>query len=108
MRQWWWVAIFIISCLRADSAVDGCRQEIQKIDAQVQKLEIQKQKHIGLAKQYQQEGDQWQYRTGRIDDAYTAWGKADRERAQAIDLQRQIDLLLEKKRRIYQFYPELQ
>jgi hypothetical protein len=68
----------------------------------------QKQKHVDLAQKYQSEGDRWQYNTGRISDAHAAWAKADDERAQAIALQLQIDHLLERKERIYQFYPQLE
>ena len=91
-----------------ESGIEACKKELEQINTEVQKLQVQKQKHIDLARQYQTEGDRWKYTTGRIDDAHAAWGKADGERAKAIDLQRQIDLLLEKKDRIYQFYPQLQ
>lgn len=91
----------------ADAAADACFKEVQQIDSQIQKLEAQKQKHTALARKYQQEGDRWKYSTGRIEDAQVAWNKANHERAQAIELQRQIDLLLEQKDRIYQYYPQL-
>ncbi|MGH2637892.1 MAG: hypothetical protein ACRDF4_01175 [Rhabdochlamydiaceae bacterium] len=108
MKKWWWVFVLLFSALHADADSAACKQEIQKIDMEIQQLQAQKQKHVDLAKQYQTEGDRWKYTTGRIDDAHTAWGNADNERAKAIDLQRQIDLLYEKKNRIYQFYPQLQ
>lgn len=107
MKKWWWILIVLCAGLNADAAQDACQAQIKTIDAEVQKLEVQKQKHIDLARQYQAEGDQWQYDTGRIDDAYKAWGQADRERARAIEYQRQIDVLLEQKERIYQYYPIL-
>lgn len=108
MKKWWIVFVLIFSSLQADTDADACAREIKQIDVQIQKLHDQKQKHIDLAQQYQAEGDRWQYNTGRIDDAHAAWDKADDQRAQAIELQRQIDLLYEKKARIYQFYPQLQ
>jgi hypothetical protein len=108
MRKWWFVLILLFSAASIDTEYDACQKEIEQIDLQIQKLEKQKQKHIDRARHYQTEGDRWQYKTGRIDDAHADWGKADNERAQAIALQRQIDLLLEKKDRIYQYYPLLQ
>ncbi len=108
MRKWLYFFVLLFSALHADADSEACMKEVQQIDKQIQKLEAQKQKHVDLAKHYQMEGDRWQYSTGRIDDAHANWGKADDERAKAIDLQRQIDLLLEKKDRIYQFYPQLQ
>lgn len=108
MRKWWWIFALIFLPLVADPTEDGCRAEIQKIDAQIKKLQIQKEKHVILARKYQQQGDDWQYNTGRIDDAHAAWGKADDERSQIIQIQGQIDLLFEKKQRIYQYYPQLQ
>ena len=91
----------------ASAESQACGKEIQSIDAQVQKLEKQKLVHQNLARQYQKQGDEWQYNSGNIQDGYTAWGKANEERRQAINLQQQIDLLVERKRRIIQFYPEL-
>lgn len=108
MRTWWLIFTLLFSTLRADAESDACKKEIEQIDAQIQKLEVQKQKHIDLARQYQAKGDRWQYNTGRIDEAHENWGKADDERAKAIQLQGQIDTLLQKKNRIYQFYPQLQ
>ena len=108
MKKWVYIFVLFFAQLHADAELEACRQEIQKIDMQIQKLETQKQKHIDLAKQYQSEGDRWKYTTGRIDDAHASWAKADDERAKAIDLQFQIDLLSEKKDRIYQLYPRLQ
>jgi len=77
------------------------------MNKQIEKLQKEKQQHLDLAKQYQAKGDQWQYNTGRIQDAYDWWGKANAERRKAIDIQTQIDLMNERKGRIYQFYPEL-
>lgn len=100
----------------ADSPVDktkpltesqACEKEIQLIDQEVQKLEKQKQKHQELTREYQQKGDQWRYSSGNIQDAYANWGKASEERQKAIDIQQQIDLLLQRRQRIMQFYPEL-
>jgi hypothetical protein len=107
MKKWWWSLFLICSLLGADSKKEACAQEIQAIDAQVQKLEVLKKKHIDLARKYQAEGDRWKYSTGRIDEAHAAWAKADDERAKAIEYEMQIDLLLEKKQRIYQYYPDL-
>lgn len=108
MNKWWIVFVLLFSALHADTESDACRKEIQVIDAQIQKLQAQKQKHVDLAKKYQADGDRWKYNTGRIQEAHDNWNKADDERSKAIDLQRQIDLLYEKKNRIYQFYPQLQ
>jgi hypothetical protein len=108
MKKWWWVFVLLFSALHADADSEACKQEIQNIDAQIQKIQVQKQKHVDLAKKYQAEGDRWKYNTGRIDEAHASWAKADDERGKAIALQRQIDLLYEKKYRIYQFYPQLQ
>jgi hypothetical protein len=85
----------------------ACGKEIELIDQQVQKLEKEKKVHQDLARQYQQAGDNWNYNSGNIQDGYTNWGKANQERRQAIDIQQQIDLLLQRKGRIIQFYPEL-
>jgi hypothetical protein len=84
----------------------ACGKEIQLIDQQVQKLEQQKQIHQDTARKYQKLGDEWQYSSGNIQDAYANWGRADQERRKAIDLQHQVDLLLQRKQRIIQFYPE--
>jgi hypothetical protein len=86
---------------------EACGKEIQLIDQQVQKLEKEKQTHQDQARKYQQAGDNWQYSSGNIHDAYANWGQANQERRKAIDLQQQIDLLLQRKLRIIQFYPEL-
>ncbi len=108
MKKWGWVFFMLVSALYADRASEACKKEIKTIDAQIQKLQAEKQKHADLAKQYQAAGDRWRYDTGRIQDAHEAWGKADDERARVIELQLQIDQLYEKKNRIYQFYPQLQ
>jgi hypothetical protein len=92
---------------KPQSASDACRAEIQQIDKEVEKLEKQKQIHQDLARKYQKQGDNWQYYSNSVQDGYAAWGKADQERRKAIDIQTQIDLLLQKKNRIIQFYPEL-
>lgn len=107
MKKWVWFFTVFWLPLAASPDSDACQQELQVIDATIQQLEAQKQQHVNLAKQYQQEGDRWQYDTGRIQDAHDAWGKANAERAQVIQLQTQIDLLYEKKDRIYQAYPAL-
>lgn len=86
---------------------DACQKQVEKIDAEIKKLSVQKQKHLDLAAQYQKQGDNWQYSSGRIEDAHQAWDKANQEQKAAIDLQGQIDSLNEQKQRIYQFYPEL-
>lgn len=113
MKKWFYLFILVFSAIHtdalyADEYADACKIEIQKIDKQVQKLQAEKQKHVDLAEKYQSEGDRWQYTTGRISDAHAAWAKADDQRAQAIALQLQIDHLLERKERIYQFYPQLE
>jgi len=94
--------------LFAGMNADACQKEILGIDKQIEKLEKEKQQHILKAREYQKQGDQWEYNTGRIQDGHEAWGKANDERAKAISLQRQIDLLLLRKERIFQFYPQLQ
>lgn len=108
MKKWWWIAMLVCLSLSAEMTKEGAIQEIKKIDKQVQKLEVEKKKHVDLSRKYQTEGDEWDYKTGRIQDAHEAWGKADDERRAAIHYQRQIDLLLEQKRSLYQYYPELQ
>src|SRR4051812_22743444 len=101
--RWVFLLLTFFMPLQADkTASDGCRQEIQRIDQTIQKLNVEKQKHIDLARKYQQEGDNWQFRTGRIEDAQANWGRANEERRKAADLQYQIDELLERKDRIYQ------
>jgi hypothetical protein len=91
----------------ASAESEACGKEIQLIDKQVHELEQQKQIHQDLARKYQKLGDNWQYSTGNIQDAYANWGRADQERRKAIEIQQQIDLLLQRKQRIIQFYPEL-
>ena len=86
---------------------DACGKQVEKIDAQIKKLNVQKQKHLDLAAKYQKQGDNWQYSSGNIEDAHAAWDKANAEQKAAIDLQGQIDTLNEQKQRIFQFYPEL-
>jgi hypothetical protein len=93
--------------IAASAESDACGKEIQLIDKQVLKLEQEKKVHQDLARKYQKLGDEWQYSSGNIQDAYANWNKADQERRQAIDLQHQVDLLLQRKQRIIQFYPEL-
>jgi hypothetical protein len=90
-----------------ESESEACGKEIQLIDQQVEKLEKQKKQHQDLARQYQEKGDNWRYSSGNAQEAYLNWGKADQERRKAIDIQQQIDLLLQRKKRIIQFYPEL-
>lgn len=108
MKKWLSLFVVLVLSVYGNAELDACRMEIEKINQQIQKLDAEKQKHVELAKKYQMEGDRWQYNTGRIDDAHADWYKADDERAKAIELQHQIDLLSEKKERIYQIYPELQ
>ena len=108
MKTWWWAALFLCSILSAEMTKEGAVQEIKKIDKQIQKLEVEKKKHIDLSRKYQEEGDNWDYKTGRIQDAHEDWGKADDERKKAIDYQGKIDALIDQKRGIYQYYPELQ
>jgi hypothetical protein len=86
---------------------EACELEIQKMNVQIAQLRRQRDQHLDLARQYQTQGDQWQYNTGRIDDAYDWWGKANAERRKAFDIQTQIDQMLERINRIIQFYPEL-
>lgn len=93
--------------LGASAESAACGKEIQIIDKKVQKLETEKQMHQEQARKYQKLGDDWQYSTGYIQDAYANWNRADQERRKAIDIQHQIDELLERKQRIIQFYPEL-
>jgi hypothetical protein len=85
----------------------ACGKEIQLIDKQIEKLEKEKQTHQDLARKYQKLGDDWQYSSGNVQDAYKNWGLASEERRKAIDTQQQIDLLLQRRNRIMQFYPEL-
>ncbi len=92
---------------KKETESEECGKEIQLIDQQVAKLEKQKKQHQDLARQYQEKGDNWRYSSGNAQDAYLNWGKADQERRKAIEIQQQIDLLLQRKTRIMQFYPEL-
>ncbi len=108
MKKCLLLLVLLMSTLQADPETDACRQEITAIDKQIEKLHAEKEKHVELARKYQADGDRWQYNTGRIQEAHEDWGKANAERAKAIDLQLQIDRLYEKKNWIYQFYPELQ
>lgn len=108
MKKYLFLLVLLVSTIKADSETDACRQEITAIDKQIEKLHAEKEKHVELAKKYQADGDRWQFNTGRIQEAHENWGKANDERAKAIDLQLQIDRLYEKKKWIYQFYPELQ
>jgi hypothetical protein len=85
----------------------ACGKEIQLIDKQIEKLEKEKQTHQDLARKYQKLGDDWQYSSGNVQDAYKNWGLASQQRRKAIDAQHQIDLLLQRRNRIVQFYPEL-
>jgi hypothetical protein len=91
----------------ASEESEACGQEIQIIDQQVAKLEKQKKIHQDAARKYQKLGDNWQYSSGNIQDAHKNWGLASQERRKAIDIQQQIDLLLQRRTRIMQFYPEL-
>ena len=93
--------------IAASAESEACGKEIQLIDKQVQKLEQQKQVHQDLARKYQKLGDEWRYSSGNIQDADANWGRANEERRKAIDLQQQVDLLLQRRSRIIQFYPEL-
>jgi hypothetical protein len=93
--------------IAASAESQACGKEILLIDKQVQKLEQEKQVHQDLARKYQGLGDNWKYSTGSIQDAYANWNRADQERRKAIDLQHQVDLLLQRRSRIIQFYPEL-
>lgn len=112
MHHWVFLLLLPFISLSAEEAPpltpqEACAQEIEKMDKQIEKLQSQKKQHLDLAQQYQTKGDQWQYNTGRIEDAYYWWGKANDERRKAINIQSQIDLMNERKARIYQFYPEL-
>ncbi len=103
-----WILLLFFMPLWADSPdVEACRKEVVSIEKQIQKLETEKQKHVVLAGKYQKEGDQWQYNTGRIQDAHASWAKADHERIQIGQIQRQIDLLNDRKNHIFQIYPQL-
>jgi hypothetical protein len=93
--------------IAASAESEACGKEIQLIDKQVQELEQEKKFHQDQAQKYQKLGDNWQYSTGNIQDGYVNWGYANQERRKAIDIQHQIDLLLQRKQRIIQFYPEL-
>jgi|SRR3569832_318454 len=85
----------------------ACGKEIQLIDKQIEKFEKEKQTYQDLARKYQKLGDDWQYSSGNVQDAYKNWGLASQQRRKAIDAQQQIDLLLQRRNRIIQFYPEL-
>lgn len=91
-----------------ETPAGACWKEIQMIDHQVEKLNQEKQKHIERSRNYQKEGDNWLYISGSIQDGYRNWALADEERKKAVALQEQIDLLLERKSRIYQYYPEFE
>jgi len=108
MQRWLGIVVLIFLAVGGEMSREEAVKEIHKIDAETQKLNVEKEKHIELARKYQAEGDNWEYKTGRIQDAHEAWGKADDQRSQAIQYQLQIDHLLEKKYQIYTVYPELQ
>ena len=99
-----WLSLLLLA---ADPAMEGCRIEVKKIDQQIEKLEKERELHAQKAQQYQQEGDRWRFSTNNIEDAYQAWGSADKERRQMQSIQLQIDELQERKDRIFQFYPQL-
>ncbi|MGD0664530.1 MAG: hypothetical protein ABSA17_02205 [Rhabdochlamydiaceae bacterium] len=108
MKKWCWVFVLLFSSVHASPESDACKQEIVEIDKQVKKLTAEKQKYIDEASKYQASGDRWQYTTGRIETAHEEWGKANMARSKAIELELQIDELLQRKYRIYEFYPWLQ
>jgi hypothetical protein len=93
--------------IAASAESEACGKEIDLIDKQIIKLEQQKKIHQDLARKYQKQGDEWKYHSGSIHDAYAYWGRAAEERKKAIDFQNQVDVLLERRSRIIQFYPEL-
>jgi hypothetical protein len=106
-RIWFFLLLLFFVPVSGSPESEGCQKEVEKIDAQVEKLNAEKRKHLDLAAKYQKEGDQWQYSTGRIEEGYKYWGMASDEQKKAINIQLQIDMLLERRQRIYQYYPEL-
>ncbi|MBS0616286.1 MAG: hypothetical protein JSR58_07040 [Verrucomicrobia bacterium] len=101
--------MFIAILLAAVTAAPMSEEEkqLQKIDSQIEKLTKERNQHALAAEKYQQLGDNWQYETNYIQDAYANWAKADAERRQMMDIQMQIDALQEQKQQILQFHPEL-
>jgi hypothetical protein len=91
--------------MRSDDA--ACKKELDSIDKQIEALTKERDQHGQKSLQYQRQGNQWQYSTGRIQEAYDAWAKADAERKQMNDVQLQIDALKQRKTRILQYYPQL-
>ena len=89
------------------SPLEGCQQELVQIDTQIEQLEKTRDGHEAQADTYQDEGDRWQFSSGEFGEARRAWQKADAERQQAIDIQKQIEVLQARKNRILQFYPQL-
>jgi len=90
-----------------DPGTEGCRKEIQQIDAQIQKLIKQRDAHGQKAAEYQKKGDNWKFESHDVLDAYQEWVKADAEREQMLEIQNQIDVLQARKEWILQFYPQL-
>lgn len=109
-----WKCLLILSFLigaaqnRAPTPAEACYQELQMIDQKIEKLNQEKNVHLELSRKYQQDGDNWLYYSGSIQDGYRNWALADEERKKAVALQEEIDQLLLRKQRIYQYYPELQ
>lgn len=92
----------------ADPQMEGCKADLKIIDQQIETLTKERDLHAKKAAQYQSLGDQWQYRTGKIEYGQENWAKANQERTLMINAQLQINTLQTKKQRIYQLYPQLQ
>jgi|GEM_PF-1366643 hypothetical protein len=106
----WILVLFFCLPLFANTPnpTDACKKEVEAINKQIENLSKERDQHAQKSVEYQRQGNQWQYSTGRVQEAYDAWAKADAERKQMNDLQLQIDELNRRKARIFLYYPELQ
>jgi hypothetical protein len=101
------LVVLIASALVAGASLEEYRRELKGMDQRIEQLEKERDLHMRKSQEFLQQGNQWQYETGDIQDAYTSWGKADDERARALQLQQEIDVLREQKERMFNLYPQL-
>ncbi len=99
------IVLFLAAAVAAPMSDE--EKELKQIDAKIEKLAKQRDQHALQAEKYQKQGDDWQYETNYIQDAYANWAKADAERRQMMEIQEQIEALQEQKQQILQFHPEL-
>ena len=99
------IVLFLAAAVAAPMSEE--EKELQQIDAKIEKLSKERDQHALQAEKYQKQGDDWQYETNYIQDAYANWAKADAERRQMMEIQEQIEALQDQKQQILQFHPEL-